>query len=313
MNKDSKIFVAGGAGLMGSAIVRKLHSEGYNNVLTPNKEELDLRYQEDVSYFFEKEKPEFVFLVAATVGGINANNTRRAEFIFDNTIIQCNVIHSAHLFGVKKLLFTGSACIYPKFSDQPIREDYLLKGELEPTNEPYAIAKINGIKMCQAYNSQYGCNFITTNPSNLYGFENENFSLDYGHVIPSLIRKFIVAQKNNTDVTVWGDGTPRREFLFSDDAADGCIFLMNNYDDTDVINLGTGVDYELNDVATMIADIIGFNGEILHDKSKPNGTMKRRLDVSKINKLGWTANTKFKDGLKSTIEKIYITGKHLEW
>lgn len=313
MKKDAKIFVAGGTGLMGSAIVRRLQGEGYTNVITRTKEQLDLRIQEDVADFFYMQRPQYVFLVAATVGGIHANNTRRAEFIFDNLMIQSNVIHQSYLCGVKKLLFTGSSCIYPKFSEQPIKEEYLLTGILEPTNEPYAIAKIAGIKMCQAYNSQYGCNFITTNPTNLYGFQNENFDLKGGHVIPSLIRKFIVAKRDNSNVMIWGSGLPRREFLYCDDAADGCVFLMENYNETDVINLGTGVDHELNEVAKMIAELIEFKGEIIHDLSQPDGMKNRKMDVSKINSLGWKAKTELRDGLKITIENIYKSGKHLEW
>lgn len=313
MKKDAKIFVAGGTGLMGSAIVRRLQGEGYTNVITRTKEQLDLRIQEDVAEFFYMQKPQYVFLVAATVGGIHANNTRRAEFIFDNLMIQSNVIHQSYLCGVKKLLFTGSACIYPRLAPQPIKEEHLLTGELEPTNEPYAIAKIAGIKMCQAYNSQYGCNFITTNPTNLYGFQNENFDLKGGHVIPSLIRKFIVAKRDNSDVMVWGSGLPRREFLYVDDAADGCVFLMENYNETDVINLGTGIDHELNEVAKMIAELIEFKGSIVYDPTLPDGMLKRRMDVSNINSMGWTAKTELREGLKITIENIYKTGKHLEW
>ena len=313
MEKSSVIFVAGGNGLVGSAIVRRLQKEGYENIIVKPKELLDLRNQSEVNSFFDYYRPEYVFLIAATVGGIKANNTRRAEFIYDNTMIQSNVIHASYLSGVKKLLFTGSACIYPKFSPQPILEEYLLTGELEPTNEPYAIAKLNGIKMCQAYNYQYGCNFITTNPNNIYGFENENFNLDSSHVLPALIRKFIVAKKNNTDVTLWGSGSPRREFIHCDDAADGCVFLMQNYNKPEIINIGSGVDYELNEVAKMIAEIINFKGEILHDLSQPDGMKLRRMDVSKMTNLGWHLNIELKDGLKTVIDRIYKTKKHLEW
>lgn len=312
MNKDSLIYVAGHLGLVGSAVLRKLISEGYKNIITRTTTELDLREQIEVNLFFSKNKPEYVFICAGQVGGIMANNTRRGEFIYDNMMIQFNVIHAAHLYKSKKLLGLGSACIYPRKNEGAILENKLLTGELEPTNEPYAISKIAALKMCDAYRHQYGCNFISAMPCNMYGVC-DSYDPIKSHVPAALIRKFIVAKRDNTDVTIWGTGTPRREFLYVDDMADACLFLMNNYNESGHVNIGTGVDIELNELAALIADIIGFKGEIVHDTSKPDGMPRRRLDVSKINNMGWSAKIDLREGLKITIENIYKTGKHLEW
>lgn len=312
MNKSSKIYISGHTGLVGSAVLRRLTVEGYTNLVTISSKDMDLRDQQAVSLFFAIAKPEYVFLCAGLVGGIVANNTRRAEFIYDNLMIQTNVVHAAYKHGVKKLLALGSACIYPKFSDQPIVEDKLLTGPLEPTNEPYSISKIASIKTCDAYRDQYGCNFISAMPTNLYG-PGDHYDPIKSHVLPALLRKFIVAKREKNDVTMWGTGTPRREFMYVDDMADACLFLMNNYDEPGHINIGTGVDIELKELAYMIADMIGFSGNIIHDLSKPDGMMLRRLDVKKINSLGWSAQTSLRYGLKKTIEDIYATNKHLEW
>lgn len=302
MNKNSKIYVAGHRGMVGSAIVGKLRSQGFENLLLKPHEELDLLDQKVVVDFFEENKPEYVFLAAAKVGGILANNTYRAQFIYENLQIQNNVIHSSHLHGVKKLLFLGSSCIYPKFAPQPIKEQYLLTGELEPTNESYAIAKIAGIKMCQAYNFQYGTNFISVMPTNLYG-PNDNFDLKTSHVLPALIRKFHEAKiENKPFVEIWGSGSPHREFLYSDDLADACLFLMNNYDDNEIINIGVGEDISIKELAMLIKDIIAYPGELKFDTSKPDGTPKKLLDVSRLNKLGWQAKTPLRRGIRQTYE-----------
>lgn len=301
MNFDSKIFVAGHKGLVGSAIFRKLSSEGYRNILTASKQELDLTDQSATLSFFETNRPEFVFVSAAKVGGIFANDTYPAQFIYENTMIEANIIHSSQLTGVKKLLFLGSSCIYPKFGDQPISEDSLLKGELERTNEAYAIAKILGVKMCQAYNKEYGSNFISAMPTNLYGI-NDNFDLNNSHVLPAMIRKFHEAKINDEmTVSLWGTGSPYREFLHVDDLADACLFLMNNYDDPAIINVGTGKDITIRELALLIRDIVDFKGDIVWDNSKPDGTPRKLLNVSKINDLGW----KSKISLKVGIEKTY--------
>lgn len=312
MEKNSKIFVAGHSGLVGSAVHRKLIAEGYTNIVTRTHMELDLRNQKYVARFFNEYKPEYVFLCAAKVGGIMANNTQRAEFIYDNLMIQTNVIHSAYLFACKKLLFLGSGCIYPTKITEAISEEKLLTGELEPTNEPYAIAKIAGVKMCEAYRDQYGFNAISAMPCNLFGI-NDHYDLQKSHVLPALIRKFMVAKNKNEDVTLWGDGTPIREFMYSDDVADAALFLMLNYNEKEHINVGTGANVQLNVLAKMIAKEIGFEGKILHDTSKPNGMKVRLIDVSKINKLGWKSKISLSEGLKRTIEDIYKTNKHLEW
>lgn len=302
MNKDSKIFVAGHKGLVGSALLKKLTSEGYNNIITRVKEELDLRNQTDVAYFFAREKPEYVFLSAAKVGGIGWNKKCPAEFTYDNLQIQNNVIHNSYLNGVKKLLFLGSACIYPKITPQPIKEQYLMTGELEPTNEGYALSKIVGLKMCQAYSRQYGFNAISLMPANLYGI-NDNFNVEKCHVIPAMIRKFIDAKENKSkEVTFFGDGTPTREFLFSDDLADACLFLMKNYSSPEIINVGSGIDITIKELAETIKEKINFKGKIIWDTTKPNGTPLRKLCNEKINDLGWKAKTSLSEGISITID-----------
>lgn len=312
MNKKSRIYIAGHSGLVGSAIVRRLTLEGYENIITISSRDLDLRNQQAVNLFFAMAKIDYCFICAGLVGGIVANNTRRAEFIYDNIMIQTNIVHAAYLHNVTKLLALGSACIYPKFSDQPIAEDKLLTGPLEPTNEPYSISKIASIKTCDAYRDQYSCNFISAMPTNLYGV-GDHYDPIKSHVLPALLRKFIVAKREKTDVVMWGTGTPRREFMYVDDMADACLFLMNNYDEQGHINIGTGVDIELKELASIIADLIGFKGKIIQDLSKPDGMEKRQLDVSKINAMGWKAKTTLEEGLKKTIEDIYATNKHLDW
>ena len=302
MDKNAKIYIAGHRGMVGSAIKRALKNSGYANLICKTKEELDLLDQSSVVEFFKNERPEYVFLAAAKVGGILANNTYPADFIYQNLQIQNNIIYNAHKYKVKKLLFLGSSCIYPKLANQPIKEEYLLTGLLEPTNEAYAIAKIAGLKMCQYYKKQYGANFISCMPTNLYG-PNDNFDLENSHVLPALIRKFYEARKENKEnITIWGSGTPKREFLFVDDLADACIFLINNYDGVDTINVGVGKDISISELAQMIKNIIGFSGEIIYDETKPDGTLKKLLDVSRINDLGWKAQTTLEDGLKKTIE-----------
>jgi GDP-L-fucose synthase len=298
MNKEAKIFIAGHRGMVGSAIHRKLTSLGYTNIVTRTSAELDLRLQERVNEFFEAERPEYVFLAAAKVGGILANNTYRADFIYENIMIQSNVIHSSYATGVKKLMFLGSSCIYPKLAPQPLKEDYLLTGLLEPTNEPYAIAKIAGIKMCDAYRSQYGCDFISVMPTNLYG-PNDNYDLQNAHVLPSLVRKFHEAKLNNSpEVTIWGSGSPKREFLHADDLADACVFLMNTYSEEGLVNIGTGEDISISNLALMIKEVVGYEGAIVYDASKPDGTPRKLMDVSKLSQLGWTFSIPLKKGLE---------------
>lgn len=304
MLKKAKIFVAGSNGMVGSAIIRNLEHNGFTNIITKNSKTLDLRNQQAVLDFFEKEKPEYVFLAAAKVGGIFANNAYPAEFIYDNIMIQNNVIHAAYLNKVEKLLFLGSSCIYPKFASQPLKEEYLLTGALEPTNEAYAIAKISGLKMCEFYKKQYGCNFISAMPTNLYGI-NDNFNLQNSHVLPALLRKFIEAKKNKaSEVIIWGSGTPLREFLFVDDLAEACVFLMEHYDDVETVNIGTGEDVSIKTLATTIKEIVGFEGKLVFDETKPDGTPRKLLDVSKINKLGWKHKTKLEEGIMKTISWI---------
>jgi GDP-L-fucose synthase len=301
MEKTAKIFVAGSNGMVGSAIVRKLKSEGFTNLLLTSSKELDLRNQQAVTDFFNKNKPEYVFLAAAKVGGIYANDNFPAEFLYDNLMIQNNVIHNCYLNHVKKLLFLGSSCIYPKFAQQPIKEEYLLTGSLEPTNEAYAIAKIAGVELCKFYKKQYGCNFISAMPTNLYGI-NDNFNLTSSHVLPALLRKFIEAKNNNLpNVSIWGSGTPMREFLFVDDLASASLYLMQNYTDPETINVGTGVDVTIKELAETIKRIVGFNGELVFDASKPDGTPRKLLDVSKINSLGWKHTKNLEDGIKDTL------------
>lgn len=298
MEKTSRIYIAGHRGMVGSAILKKLEKEGYSNLITRTSKELDLRDQIAVAAFFKLEKPEFVFLAAAKVGGIVANNTYRAEFLFDNLQIQNNIIHQSYLNDVKKLMFLGSSCIYPKMAPQPLKEEYLLTGLLEETNEPYAIAKITGIKMCDAYRAQYGCNYISVMPTNLYGY-NDNYHPQNSHVLPALIRKFHEAKLNSLPhVTIWGSGSPMREFLFADDLADACYYLMQNYNEPNLINVGTGEDLTIKDLALLIKDIIGFEGELVFDSTKPDGTPRKLMDVSKINNLGWKHQINLPEGIK---------------
>lgn len=302
MKKNAKIYVAGHKGLVGSAITRNLQKNGYANLILKTSKELDLTNQKATLKFFEKEKPDYVFLAAAKVGGIKANNDFPAEFIYQNLAIEQNVIHSAYLSKVKKLLFLGSSCIYPRDCPQPIKEKYFMTGPLEKTNEPYAIAKIAGITMCQSYNRQYGTKFISVMPTNLYG-PGDNFNLETSHVLPALIRKFHDAkEKNKKEVIMWGTGKPRREFLHVDDLADACIYLMNNYNHSEIINIGTGRDIEIIELANLIKRIVGFKGEIKNDLSKPDGTPRKLLDVSKLHSMGWRHKIRLEDGIKSTYE-----------
>ncbi|MGK7395704.1 MAG: GDP-L-fucose synthase [Candidatus Cyclobacteriaceae bacterium M3_2C_046] len=301
MEKSAKIYIAGHRGMVGSAIVRKLEKEGFNNLLVRTSKELDLRDQLAVKQFFAQQKPDYVFLAAAKVGGIVANNTYRAEFLHDNLMIQNNIIHNSYVVGVKKLLFLGSSCIYPKLAPQPLKEEYLLTGELEPTNEPYAIAKIAGIKMCDAYRSQYGCNYISAMPTNLYG-PNDNYDLQNSHVLPALIRKFHEAkEKNLPAVEIWGTGSPLREFMHVNDLAEACYFLMENYNEAGFVNVGTGTDISIKELALLIKDIVGFAGELEFDTSKPDGTPRKLMDVSKIQQMGY----QFQIGLREGIEITY--------
>ena len=295
--------------MVGSAILRALKARGYSNFLLNTAAELDLRNQKDVANFFASEKPEYVFLAAAKVGGIVANNTFRADFIYENTMIQSNVIHHSYLNGVKKLLFLGSSCIYPKFAPQPLKEEYLLTGLLEDTNEPYAIAKIAGIKMCDAYRAQYGCNFISVMPTNLYG-PNDNYDLSNSHVLPALLRKFITARRNGeTSVTVWGTGAPKREFLHADDLAAACLFLMQTYNEGGLVNIGVGDDISILDLARLVKKIVGFEGDILTDTTKPDGTPRKLMDVSKLADLGWRSSITLEDGIR----KVYDDVKDFNW
>jgi len=297
VEKTSKIYVAGHRGMVGSAILRKLEHEGFTNLLTRTSSELDLRNQQSVIDFFEAEKPEYVFLAAAKVGGIVANNTYRADFLYDNLVIQNNIIHNSYLSGVKKLLFLGSSCIYPKMAPQPLKEEYLLTGLLEPTNEPYAIAKIAGIKLCDAYRDQYNCDFISVMPTNLYGY-NDNYHPENSHVLPALIRKFHEAKTNGSkEVVVWGSGSPMREFLFADDLADACFYLMQNYSEPNLINIGTGEDITIKDLALMIKEIVGFEGDLVFDSSKPDGTPRKLMDVSKLHSHGWKHSIELREGV----------------
>jgi len=305
LNKNSKIYIAGHTGMVGSALVRKFTSEGLTSIVTRTLKELDLRRQTDVEKFFEQERPEVVIIAAAKVGGILANNTYRAEFIYDNLMIETNLIHSSYLYGVKKLIFLGSSCIYPRDCPQPMKEKYLLTGPLEPTNEPYAVAKIAGIKMCENYYRQYGCNFFSVMPTNLYG-PNDNFDLENSHVLPALIRKFHEAKVNNAKfVEVWGSGKPKREFMYVDDLADAIYFLINKIDAKDIyeqgithLNIGTGKDLTILELSQIIKEVIGYTGEIQFDNTKPDGTPRKLLDVTRINNLGWVARTEIKEGIR---------------
>ena len=309
MNLNDKIYIAGHRGMVGSAILRQLKAEGYSNFILRTSSELDLRNQQAVADFFKQEKPDYVFLAAAKVGGIIANNTYRGDFIYENLMIQNNVIHQSYLNNVKKLMFLGSSCIYPKMAPQPLKEEYMLTGELEPTNEPYAIAKIAGIKMCDAYRDQFGCNFISVMPTNLYG-SNDNYDLKNSHVLPAMLRKFIIAKRNgDSSVTIWGTGSPKREFLHADDLAQACLFLMGNYDDSGLVNIGIGDDISILDLAILVKKVVGFKGEILTDTTKPDGTPRKLMDVSKLSGLGWKAKITLEEG----IQKVYDEVKDTNW
>ena len=306
MQKDSKIYIAGHNGMVGSALMRRLKSEGYTNLVMRSSKELDLKSQAKVVEFFKKEQPEYVFLAAAKVGGIVANDTYRAEFLFDNLMIQNNVIHQSYVHGVKKLLFLSSSCIYPKLAPQPIKESYLLTGSLEETNEPYAIAKIAGVKLCENYNRQYGCNFISVMPTNLYG-PNDDYDLTNSHVLPALLRKFHEGKNNNKpSVEVWGTGIPKREFLHVDDLADACLHLMKTYEGNVSVNIGTGVDLSIRELAELIKEIVGYSGEIEWNDSKPDGTPRKLLDVSLVHSLGWTHRISLEEGIRSVYKATFL-------
>lgn len=303
MTKTDKIYIAGHNGMVGSAILRKLQKEGYANFVLRSSKEVDLRDQKNVAGFFAETRPDYVFLAAAKVGGIIANNSYRAEFLYDNLMIQNNVIHESYKNDVKKLMFLGSSCIYPKLAPQPLKEEYLLTGKLEHTNEPYAIAKIAGIKMCDAYRAQYGCNFISVMPTNMYG-PNDNYDLTTSHVLPAMIRKFHEAKMSNADhVTIWGSGKPYRELMHVDDLADACIFLMENYNEGGFINIGTGTDIQINELAGLVKGIVGFTGKVVNDTSKPDGTPRKLMDVSKLNGLGWKSTIQLKEGITKVYEQ----------
>ena len=304
MEKSAKIYIAGHRGMVGSAIKRKLNAEGYHNIIHRTSSELDLRNQDLVNKFFDAEKPDYVILAAAKVGGIHANNTFRAEFIYDNLMMEANIIHAAYLNKVKKLLFLGSSCIYPKMAPQPIKEDYLNTGYLEPTNQPYAIAKIAGIEMCESYRSQYGCNFISAMPTNLYG-TNDNYHPENSHVLPALIRRIILAKKNNDpSVVIWGTGTPRREFMHVDDLADACYFLLQNYNEAGHVNIGWGEDVSIKELASIVTTEVGYTGTLEFDNTKPDGTPRKLLDTTKINNLGWKPSIKLQEGIRRTIAEV---------
>ena len=304
MDQTAKIFIAGHRGMVGSGLERKLRKEGYNNIVTRTSSELDLRNQQAVNDFFEQEKPVYVILAAAKVGGIHANNTYRAEFIYDNLMIEANIIHTAYLNKVSKLLFLGSSCIYPKMAPQPLKEEYLLSGYLEPTNQPYAIAKIAGIEMCDSYRAQYGCNFISAMPTNLYG-TNDNYHPENSHVLPALIRRIVLAKKNNEPtVTIWGTGTPRREFLHVDDLADACYFLLQNYNEQGLVNIGCGTDVSIKELAELIISEVKYDGEILFDKTKLDGTPRKLMDNYKIIASGWKPSISLEDGIRRTLNEI---------
>jgi len=309
MNKGDKIYIAGHRGMVGSAIIRKLEQEEYTNIVTRTSKELDLRNQQAVVDFFASEKPDYVFLAAAKVGGIVANNTYRAEFIYENLMMESNIINSSYVNGVKKLLFLGSSCIYPKLAPQPLKEEYFLSGYLEETNQPYAIAKIAGIELCDSYRSQYGCNFISAMPTNLYG-PNDNYDLEKSHVLPAMLRKFITAKrKNDPSVSIWGSGIPKREFLHVNDLADACLHLMHHYNEKGLVNIGTGVDVTILELAQMVKSVTGFEGEILLDASKPDGTPQKLMDVTKINSFGWKATIDLAAGIKM----VYSAIKNENW
>jgi len=305
IEQTAKIYIAGHRGMVGSGLERKLRKEGYNNIVTITSAELDLRNQQAVNEFFEKEKPAYVILAAAKVGGIHANNTYRAEFIYDNLMIEANIIHASYLNKVTKLLFLGSSCIYPKMAPQPLKEEYLLSGYLEPTNQPYAIAKIAGIEMCDSYRAQYGCNFISAMPTNLYG-TNDNYHPENSHVLPALIRRIVLAKKNNEpSVTIWGTGTPRREFLHVDDLANACFYLLLNYNEPGLVNIGCGEDISIKELAELIAKEIGYQGKLDFDNSKPDGTSRKLMDINKIKKFGWEPEINLNEGIRRTILEIF--------
>lgn len=302
MNRDSMIYVAGHRGMVGSAIVRKLHQEGFEHIITRTSSQLDLRNQAAVNAFFQQEQPKYVVLAAAKVGGILANSTYKGAFLYDNLMIQTNVIHAAYQAGVEKLLFLGSSCIYPKLAAQPLKENSLLTGSLEPTNEPYAIAKIAGIKLCEAYRDQYGCNFISAMPTNLYG-PNDNYDLSTSHVLPALIRKFHEAKEDGKPfVEIWGTGSPKREFLFVDDLAEACYYLLKEYNGQQIVNVGTGVDVSIKELALLIQNIVGYSGNLNFDTSKPDGTPRKLMDVSKLNSLGWKYTIPLEEGIRRTYQ-----------
>lgn len=304
MEKNAKVYVAGHRGMVGSAIVRKLEAEGYQHIITRSSAMLDLRNQQAVNEFFASERPDYVFLAAAKVGGIVANNTYRADFIYENLMIESNIIHAAYVNGVTKLLFLGSSCIYPKMAPQPLKEEYLLSGYLEPTNQPYAIAKIAGIELCDAYRAQHGCNFISAMPTNLYG-PNDNYDLEKSHVLPALLRKIITAKRNNTpEVVLWGTGTPKREFLYVDDLAEACLFLMENHNEKGLVNVGVGEDVTIYELASLIKEIVGYTGELVLDTSRPDGTPRKLMDVSKLCGLGWKAKTDLRTGIGMVYDSI---------
>jgi GDP-L-fucose synthase len=304
MEKSAKIYIAGHRGMVGSAIERKLNAQGYHNIIHRTSSELDLRNQDLVNSFFTVDKPDYVILAAAKVGGIYANNTYRAEFIYDNLMMEANIIHASYLNKIKKLLFLGSSCIYPKMAQQPLKEEYLLSGYLEPTNQPYAIAKIAGIEMCDSYRAQYGCNFISAMPTNLYG-TNDNYHPENSHVLPALIRRIILAKKNNDlSVVIWGTGTPRREFMHVDDLADACYFLLQNYNEAGHVNIGWGEDVSIKELAYIIASEVGYTGALEFDTTKPDGTLRKLLDTTKINNLGWKPSIKLEDGIRRTIVEV---------
>ena len=304
MEQTAKIYIAGHRGMVGSGLESKLRKEGFSNIVTRTSSELDLRNQQVVNNFFEKEKPEYVILAAAKVGGIHANNTYRAEFIYDNIMMEANIIHASYLNKVTKLLFLGSSCIYPKMAPQPLKEEYLLSGYLEPTNQPYAIAKIAGIEMCDSYRAQYGCNFISAMPTNLYG-TNDNYHPENSHVLPALIRRIVLAKKNNEpNVVIWGTGTPRREFLHVDDLADACYFLLQNYNEQGLVNIGCGTDVSIKELAELIAAEVRYEGQLIFDKTKPDGTPRKLMDTKKINNLGWQSQINLYRGICKTINEF---------
>ena len=313
MNKQSKIYIAGHRGMVGGAIKRYLEKEAYSNLIFRSSAELDLRNQQSVNEFFAKEKPEYVFLAAAKVGGILANNIYRAEFLYDNLMIEANIIHAAYQYGVKKLLFLGSSCIYPKMAEQPLQENALLTGPLEPTNEPYAIAKIAGIKLCEAYRDQYGCNFISAMPTNLYGI-GDNYHPENSHVLPALIRRFHEAKEKDVEkVVVWGSGTPKREFMYSEDLAEACVYLMHHYNEKELVNIGVGEDLSIKELAELIKKVVGYDGSLEFDTTKPDGTPRKLMDVSKLNSFGYKAKTDLKNGIEMAyrdyLDKIGVESK----